>query len=166
MAREPSQRLRRVLPLSSKQLKLFTERMSWRFIKSPSCWRRTAILRRPACPFQRSQWRGGCTPGMPASCLRQGRKGLRKASGADVRVRLDQARPSARRSKARRDSPGTGPRACVSVLHKRERQLAAPRRESSSPVTDPPPKNGGGFCFFAEFSNGFLTFLVFFFEIC
>ena len=87
--------------------------------------------------------RGGCTPGMLASCVPQGRgvapqacrplafrKGgrARKTTGADARHRPAQARASARRSVARRDSPGTGPRiapcghaprTCVSVLHKR-----------------------------------------------
>ena len=55
----------------------------------------------------------------PASCLRQGRKGPRETSAADVHQRSDQARASARRSKARiaqrehpprRDSGGTPPR--------------------------------------------------------
>ena len=45
--------------------------------------------------FLRSARAGGCTPGMPASCLRQGRKGHSKAPGADVYYPLDQARPSA-----------------------------------------------------------------------
>ena len=93
-----------------------------------------------------------------------------------------------------RELPGVQPpRTCTILSIKRERQLAAPwrelpragthrgralafrtsaaiaaapRRELASPDTDPPPKNGGGICFFAEFSNGFLAFLVFFFEIC
>ena len=50
---------------------------------------------------------GGCTPGMPASCVPQGRKGPSKTSGVDVHEWLDQARASARRSKARIDSGGT-----------------------------------------------------------
>ena len=53
---------------------------------------------------------GGCTPGKPASCVPQGRKGHSKINGADARYRLDQARASARRSKARFDSGGTPPR--------------------------------------------------------
>ena len=52
---------------------------------------------------------GGCTPGKPASCVPQGRKGHSKINGADARYRLDQARASARRSKARIDSGGTPP---------------------------------------------------------
>ena len=155
---------------------------------------------------------GGCTPGMPASCLRQDRKGPSKPTPADVRQRPAQARhfaaapgreltaqalgrellsgstrrgretaarsstsasspvrgrtghagflPTARpersqqsqwrgrafssrsgaafrrRPRARIVQSGHGPRTCVSVPHRRERQLAAPRRESSSPVTD------------------------------
>ena len=53
---------------------------------------------------------GGCTPGMPASCVPQGRKGPSEISGADASQRIDQARASARRSKARFDSGGTPPR--------------------------------------------------------
>ena len=45
--------------------------------------------------FLRSARAGGCTPGMPASCLRQGRKGHSKAPGADAYYPLDQARRSA-----------------------------------------------------------------------
>ena len=44
---------------------------------------------------EREKEKGGCTPGTPASCVPQGRKGPSEANGADVRVRLDQARPSA-----------------------------------------------------------------------
>ena len=139
--------------------------MSWRFLESPSCWRRTAILCHSTCPFQQSQRRGSvaglaksrdgryrrpgnyqdvsslargpwphgpirgtgaesaravigtsprvrgrvrgrtgqaalspsaragsCAPGTSASCVRQGRKGPNETTGADVRVRLDQAR--------------------------------------------------------------------------
>ena len=65
--------------------------------------------------FLRSARAGGCTPGMPASCLRQGRKGHSKAPGADVYYPLDQARPSAaapwRESlsgSTRRESPRVG----------------------------------------------------------
>ena len=36
--------------------------------------------------------KGGCTPGMPASCVPQGRKGPSEANGADVYYPLDQAR--------------------------------------------------------------------------
>ena len=169
--------------------------------------------------------RGGCTPGMPASCVPQGRKGPDKTSGADVRDRLDQARHkpppqgakrqrrhsagawpdgpirgtgrkaaravSGRQTRVRgrgrllqeRNQKGSGktngadvrdrldqarhkppvspagsvgpgrsplgtrtprrelpgvqpPRTCVSVLHRRERQLAAPGRDLLSPSTD------------------------------
>ena len=50
---------------------------------------------------------GGCTPGMPASCVPQGRKGLSKSNGADVRHRLAQARRSA--AAPRRELPGVQP---------------------------------------------------------
>ena len=62
-----------------------------------------------------------------------------RAQQSPRRGRVLSSRSSAalsRRSVARRDSGGTPPRTCVSVLHKRERQLAAPRRESLRPSTD------------------------------
>ena len=51
--------------------------------------------------FLRSARAGGCTPGMPASCVPQGRKGPRETSGAHALLPFDEARASARRSKAR-----------------------------------------------------------------
>ena len=103
---------------------------------------------------------------MPASCLRQGRKGHSKAPGADVRHRLDQARRkpplqganrqrrhsaagralrapgqlSGRqlacaggavccKKKAGKDTAKPPPRTRFFLSIKRERQLAAPRRE-------------------------------------
>ena len=148
-----------MLGRSSKQLRLFTERMSWRFLESPSCWRRTAILCRSTCPFRQSHRREcvaaransrGARTGARAvirtSPRVRGRgrllrerspKGPSKANGADARQRIDQARRFAaapwRESTAealRRELPGVQPpRTCVSVLHRRERQLAAPWRD-------------------------------------
>ena len=59
----------------------------------------------------------------PPICVPQRRKGPSKTSGVDALFPLDQARPSA--AAPRRELPGVQPpRTCVSVLHKRERQLA------------------------------------------
>ena len=82
--------------------------------------------------FLRSARAGGCTPGMPASCVPQGRKGPRETSGAHALLPFDEARASARRSVARRDSGGAPPRACFFLSIKRERELAAPRREETA----------------------------------
>ena len=124
-----------MLGRSSKQQRLFTERMSWRFLESPSCWRRTAILCRSTYPFQKSQ-RRGCVAAraMPASCLRQGRKGPNETTGADVRHRLDQARRFA--AAPWRELPGVQPpRTCVSVPHKRgaSRRSVARRDSGGTP---------------------------------
>ena len=94
-----------------------------------------SIKRGPQPPLQGANRSAGA----PAA------KRQRRHSAADALLPFDEARASARRSKARRDSGGTPPRiaqrehpprTCVSVLHKRERQLAAPRRESLRPSTD------------------------------
>ena len=53
---------------------------------------------------------GGCTPGMPAICVPQRREGHSKINGADASQRIDQARASARRSKARIGQSGHGPK--------------------------------------------------------
>ena len=72
-----------------------------RAVIGPSARLRGVRGRTGHAAFLRPAKAGGCTPGMPPSCLRQGRKGLSKATPADVHCRFDQARASARRSRAR-----------------------------------------------------------------
>ena len=51
---------------------------------------RRCVAARAKPPSRLRQGRGGCTPGMPASCVPQGRKGPSEISGADARRRPDE----------------------------------------------------------------------------
>ncbi len=53
---------------------------------------RRCVAARAKPPSRLRQGRGGCTPGMPASCVPQGRKGPSKTSGVDALFPLNQAR--------------------------------------------------------------------------